>query len=231
MTTVILLLGLVARTADVPTDAPHHRRVPCGGDLDALVIDRKPPAGEAPESEALALAGEQAAILSAYAATDDVLPVALGAAFSRDTALHVHLAAAAPRIAADRSALAGMAEYVVAIGISGDGAVTPDPAPSGYLRRKQAERETSRGRDVARRDFAARVVAALVAAGASLALPRAPQSAALVSVSALLPRNSASQVAAALAALAPEAGQLGLELRMIGPCAPFSFVQGEVACG
>lgn len=227
MTTVVLLLGLVDRDAPFPAGAPCHRRVSCGDGLDAIVIDQEPPRGEAPECEALALATVQAAVLSAYAVRDDVLPVALGAAFSGDDALAAHLSANAWRLDADREALAGAAEYVVAMDAGDAAPAAPDIGVSGYLRRKQAERGRGRDLDAARRSFAARVLTALDAAGASLAPPRRSQGTTLFTVSALLQRERAAEATRALAALAPEAGQLGLELRMIGPCAPFSFVARE----
>lgn len=231
MTTVILLLGLVGQGAAVPAEAPHHRRVRCADGLDAIVIDREPSAEEAPEAEALALATAQAAILSAYAAKDDVLPVALGAAFSADMALVCHLAPAAPRIARDRAALSGAAEYVVAIDVVTSATGAAGTAPGGHLRRRQAERDARRMIDAARRMFAERVVSMLGAEAARLAEPRAAKGTTLLTVSALLLRDTAAEAVATLAALAPEAARLGLGLRMIGPCAPFSFVAPERALG
>jgi hypothetical protein len=210
--------------------APPHRRVACAGGLHALVIDRVVPEADA-EGEALALAVTQAAILSAYAARDDVLPVALGAAFSDDRALAAHLAAIAPQVAVLRAALAEAAEYVVAIETVGATPLAPAVEAAGYLRRRQADRDARRNLDAARRAFAARVLAVLGASGAPVAAPRAPDRTSLLTVSALVRRRSAGEAAAALAALAPEAARLGLGLRMIGPCAPFSFVTGGAIHG
>jgi hypothetical protein len=223
MTACVLLLGLVAADAECPADAPAHRRVSFAGGIDALVIDGAPASADA-EADGLALAVAQARILSAYAAREDVLPVALGAAFSDDVALARHLEPAMLAIMAQRVALAGSAEYVVAIDKLDHAPAAPDAAHMGHLRRRQAERDARRNLETARHAFAARVVATLDRSGAPVASPRAADRTRLLTVSALIHRQSAGRAAAAIAALAPEAERLGLGLRMIGPCAPFSFV-------
>jgi hypothetical protein len=227
MRSVPLLLGLVDSAARTPP-APPHRRVRSASGLDALVLDTRPQAEGDPEGEALGWAVAQAAILSAYAAQDDVLPVALGAAFTGDGALVAHLEALAPWIAARRAALAGVTEYVVAI----DASEVPAPAPDAgtgndYLRRRKAQRDVRRSLEADRHAFATCVIAALRAAGARLADPRAAVRNSLVTVSALLPRKDVSAAIEALKALAPEGQRLGLAVRMVGPCAPFSFVSPE----
>jgi hypothetical protein len=228
MTGVVLLLGLVPSAAEPPAVAPSHRRVPGTRGLDAVVLDCGPSLAADGEAEAMALAVAQASVLSAYAAEHDVLPVALGAAFSDDRALAARVGALADRIAAERAALAGSAEYVVAVERSGPPpAVAEAPAAAGYLRRRQADRDARRTIEAERRAFLGRVVAALRETGAPVAAPRTPSGNALLTVSALIRRPSAGAAAAALGALAPEAARLGLGLRMVGPCAPFSFVTRE----
>jgi hypothetical protein len=230
--TVVLLLGLVDGSAVTPDGAPAHRRVASAGGLDALVTDRHPPRTDTdPEAEAVALALGQAAILSAYACGHDVLPVALGAAFSDDAALVRHLDAIASEIAEQRTAFAGMAEYVIAIETTASPSAAPQAAAAPYLRRRQAERDARRAMDSSRHDFAARVLAALRQSGATLAAPRAPARRSLLTVSALLSRRSVGDAAAALDALSPIAAPLGLGVRMVGPCAPFSFVAPGPARG
>jgi hypothetical protein len=223
MSEVVILLGLVPDGAETPGDAPAHRRIPCAGGLHAIVIGRAPLDGD---DAAIALAMTQAAVLSAYAVREDVLPVALVSAFSDDRTLAAHVAANMPRIAAERDAITGAAEYVVAIETSGVPSPAPAPADTGYLRRRQAEIAARREAEAARRDFAVMVLAELGRRSARVAPPRAPNRSSVLTVSALLRRASVAETAASLAALAPEAARLSLGLRMIGPCAPFSFVDG-----
>lgn len=225
MTAVPLLLGLVDGPAPTPP-APPHRRVALASGLDALVLDTR----SETEDDALGWAVSQAAILSAYAATTDVLPVALGAAFSCDAALVSHLDTKAEWIAARRAALAGATEYVVAIDVGTVPVTGPAPDPgtgNGYLSRRMAERDARRNLEADRHAFASRVTGALVAAGARLADPRSAARTSRLTVSALLPRKDVTAAIAALQALAPEGQRLGLAVRMVGPCAPFSFVSPE----
>jgi hypothetical protein len=228
MTAVVLLLGLVPTTADTPGDAPPHRRVRGGAGLDAVVLDRASMRDTDAEAGALALAVAQASVLSAYAAGHDVVPVALGAVFSDDRALAARLGALGERIAAERTALAGAVEYVVAVERSGPPPPAAEPPePQGYLRRRQADRVARRTVEAERRAFAGRMIAVLRQSGARVAAPRTPPGNALLTVSALIRRTSAGATVAALESLAPEAARLGLGLRMVGPCAPFSFVATE----
>jgi hypothetical protein len=228
MTGVVLLLGLVPSGTETPAEAPPHRRVQGGAGLDAVVLDRGPSPMADREADTLALAVAQASVLSAYAAEHDVLPVALGAAFSDDLALAARLDALGERIAAERATFSGSAEYVVAVERTGPAPPAAEPpAAAGYLRRRQADRDARRTVEAERRAFAGRVVAALRKTGASVAAPRAPSGTTLLTVSALIQRTSAGAAAAELEALSPEAARLGLALRMVGPCAPFSFVATE----
>lgn len=227
MTAVSLLLGLVDGAARTPV-SPPHRRVRVAPGLDALVLDTWSQAEGDHESAALDWAMAQATILSAYAARDDVLPVALGAAFSSDDALVAHLEGIAPWIATKRAALAGATEFVVAI----DARDMPTPAidegtGNDYLRRRKAQRDARRMLEVDRSAFATRVITALGNVGAQLADPRAVVRNSLVTVSALLNRSDIPAAASALEELAPEGHRLGLAVRMVGPCAPFSFVSPE----
>lgn len=221
----LLLFGLVPRTSVTPDTSPPHRRVACEDGLDAIVTEAGTQAETDPEAHALQLAMLQAAVLSAYAMEGDVLPVALGSAFSGHAALAAHLRAQSPLVAAERAAILGAAEYIVAI----DKRQMAPPAPancpgSGYLRQRQSER-TARGQlDRDRRAFVSQVVSTLRRAGARLASPRVPSSGSFITVSALLRRSAAGEMAAALDALGSEASRLALSIRMIGPCAPFSFV-------
>jgi hypothetical protein len=224
----LLLLGLVPGSSNLPHGMLLHHRIPCDGGLDALAADAVTPDEQDPEAEAVRLAVLQASILSAYAATGDVLPVALGAAFSGDAALIAHLRSHAARIEAERTALSGSAEYVLAIKRRSSPPPAAGPAAgTGYLRRRQAERGDRRDLESDRRSLAARALHALQAAGAQLAPPHSPSPDALISVSALLRRSAVAEAAGALSALGSEATRLGLAMRMIGPCAPFSFVSPD----
>ncbi len=224
----LLLLGLVPAGSHPAAQVPPHRRIACEPDLVAIALDAPEDPGDNPEEAALGLAVLQATILSVYAEAGDVLPVALGAAFSDPRALIAHLMLHADRIAAERGALAGSAEYVLAIDRRAPPPrAVPASGPSGYLRQRLAERNVRRDLEDDRRAFAATALAALRSAGAELALPRTPAPTVLLSVSALLPRPAVAKVADALADMATKAAALGLAMRMIGPCAPFSFVSSD----
>jgi hypothetical protein len=227
MTGVVVLLGIVSGDAETPPATPPHRRVRFGGGCDALVVDRTAAEADDPHAAALSLALTQAAVLSAYAGRFDVLPMALGAAFSDDGALSAGLRAAGPSLRAAREALVGSAEYVVAVD---DGGPLPEgqpPPETGYLRRRQADRDARRHLVEARRSFVDRILRALDTTCSRVAPPRTPVRGGGLTISALVPRASAADATAALEALEPEAARLGLGLRLIGPCAPFSFVSTE----
>ncbi len=232
MTGVVVLLGIVSADAETPSAAPPHRRVRFGGGCDALAVDRPAPGEDDPETAALSLALTQAAVLSAYAARHDVLPVALGAAFSDDGAMVGRLSALGPRLGAAREALVDNVEYVVALDVSGRRMPEVQPPPeTGYLRRRQADRDIRRDLVVARCCFVDRVLRTLDTTCSRVAPPRTPARGGGLTISALVHRASASDATAALEALEPEAAWLGLGLRMIGPCAPFSFVPTDALHG
>lgn len=226
MSGVVLLLGFVDRHAATPSDVPTHRRVPSSGDLDAILIDAAAVEG-APELEGMELAMAQVSILSAYAAKDDVLPVALGAAFSGDEALHAHVDAAAPLLHAQRAAIAGRSEWIVAIDRQRPDEASQRSEGPGYLRRRQAEIGARRDLERARGAFISSVIQAVGTGEVRLGRPQARPRESLAVVAALVKRAGADGVTKRLEELAAEGERLGLALRLIGPCAPFSFMAAE----
>lgn len=223
MNRISLLLGLVDRGAVAPPDVPQHRRLPFESGLDAILVDAAT-GGDAPEVQALELALAQVAILSAYAAQDDVLPVALGAAFSGDEAVLAHLQAIKPHLLARRAELAGQSEWIVAIDRRASSGSEPQPEGGGYLRRKLAEKRAQRDADTARDDFVRAVIGAFGPCEVRLAGPSARSRMSLAVVAAMVHRAAVQPVRTRLEDLAAEGERLGLSLRLIGPCAPFSFI-------
>lgn len=226
--TGLLLLGLVpASAAPVATDPVHLRLCGQGFDALALPLDRLA-AAPATEAWAVEAALAQNAVLSAYAATGDVLPVAIGAGFSGPAALGRYLGASAPALAARMQRLAGQAEYILRLL---PGAV-PAPAPpaageggAAFLRRRSASRERRRSLGQQRQVFAAGLAAGLAGfIRARIARPQKPGGA-LLDLCLLVDRCESAALVAHLGGLAAEAGELGLTLRLIGPCAPHSFVE------
>jgi hypothetical protein len=227
MSTLAMLIGFVDACADTPPGVPAHRRVPCGGRLDAVLVDRAPGAQDGPGVEATELALAQVAILSAYVAETDVLPVALGAAFSSEDALRAHLAPLMERLHARRRALAGQCEWLVAIDGNGSGAAPPPAAGAGYLRRRQAERQARHDLSAARRAFVGGVIGAFDGGEVRLRAQDGGPRGSLAVVAGLVHRAALGPLRARLEDLAAEGERLGLALRLIGPCAPFSFVATE----
>ena len=225
MSRFALLMGLVDRGLSAPAGAPPHRRLSGPAGLDAVLIDRTAEDG----TEAMGLALAQVAILSAYAAQGDVLPVALGAAFSGDAAVTTHLAALEPELQARRTALAGRAEWLVAIE---KGAAPPPPRlaeGANHLRRRQAEIRARRDTELARHDFITAVMGACGTGQIRVDASPARSPASLAVVAALVHRTAADGLREKLSALAPDGARLGLALRLVGPCAPFSFIGRETA--
>ena len=226
MTAVVLLVGFVDHGAP-PPEAPPHRRLPSGSGLDAIVIDQIQQAPDAPEVQAMDLALAQVSILSAYADRHDVLPVALGAAFSGDDALFAHVSEITPRLLDKWRAVAGQCEWLVAIDRRLSGPAVPQVEATGYLRRRQAELRARRDMEAAHVDFVTSVIRALGTARFRLGRPQAGSKASLAVVAALLHRAAVGTVRTRLEERAAEAERLGLTLRLIGPCAPFSFIAAE----
>jgi hypothetical protein len=228
MSPVVMLLGFVDLDAATPPDVPLHRRVPFRGGLDAILIDDAAVEG-APEVKAMELALAQVSILSAYAASDDVLPVSLGAAFSGDGALLAHLDAAVPLLLAQRAVIAGQSEWIVAIDRQRPDEARPRIEGAGYLRRRQAEISARRDTETARGAFVTSVIQAFGTGDVRLDGPQARSRESLAVVAALVQRAAAEGVRRRLEVLAAEGESLGLALRLIGPCAPFSFI-AAVGC-
>lgn len=215
----LLLLGLVPADAPHPSAAPPHLRLRAGPGRDALAA-ALPEDGTAP---ALDWAILQNALLSAYAEQGDVLPVALGAAFSSQEALLAHLETALAQLEERAARLSGRVEYLMTVDAAAAPVRTDMPEAAGYLRQRQAARDRRRTRTEAR----ARLVADLVDLAETLGAEvrrhavAAPDRIALLS--ALVPRTAEAALRQGGTGLAADAAAAGATVRMIGPCAPFSF--------
>ncbi|MEM8595048.1 MAG: GvpL/GvpF family gas vesicle protein [Pseudomonadota bacterium] len=224
--------GVVWADRDVPEGlCPHHRV--CHGRLAAVLTLAED--GALPDALNVAeIDGGLAAsirrhdaVLSAYAATQDVLPFRFGVCVEEPADAKRLLEQSEDALTVALSELAGRKEYSVRV------IVVPterddDPAASGgaagYLGARLALRRTQ---DAAR-ERAARFIALLqeTLTAISLIKPLAALSGSprrIAGWSCLMREKDFGQIAGPLDALREEAAQLGLAIRVTGPHAPFAF--------
>ena len=229
MSETVLLLCLVPAGTGRPDGARLHRRVPAGP-FDAVAVDVAPSMLLDDDPDAmLDLAMLQNDILTAYAAGGDVLPVALGAAFSNDRSLRRHLDADQGRLAQLTHRLAGRAEYILALELEPETAVRPTNGITGgadFLQARKALRDDRRTLAERRSIMVAEVTRCALAKAEDHVLHGAAKGR-LLSVSLLSRRDAIADLARAMSGLASECADLGLALRVIGPCAPMSFADEE----
>nr|RDS93320.1 gas vesicle protein GvpFL [Cereibacter sphaeroides f. sp. denitrificans] len=222
----LLLLGVVAGRGICPAKTPPHLRL--DGDAYAAILlslDCLPSDPASPEW-AVQAALAQNAILSAYAATEDVLPVALGAAFTGIAAVRRHLDAERATLDAGMERLAGRAEYVVQL-IAEQVADAGAPAlasGSAFLKARSARHDQRRHLARERAGFARATAEELASlscgAGARPLKPDGP----LLDLSLLVVRDREPVLLEAAEACSRAGSRLALSVRLIGPCAPFSFL-------
>ena len=228
MSETVLLLCLVPAGTGRPDGARSHRRVPAGP-FDAVAVDVAPSMLLDDDPKAmLDLAMLQNDILTAYAAGGDVLPVALGAAFSNDRSLRRHLDADQGRLAQLTHRLEGRAEYILALELEPETAVRPINVTGGadFLQARKALRDDRRTLAERRSTMVAEVTRCALAKAEDHVLHGAAKGR-LLSVSLLLRRDATADLARAMSGLASQCADLGLALRVIGPCAPMSFAGEE----
>lgn len=231
--TGLLLLGFVACGGTPrPTDPPHLRLPGTDRhDALALALDQLPN-DTANEMWAIEAALAQNAVLSAYVATEDVLPVVLGAAFSGAGPLRDHLKDQGAAIAARMQPLIGRAEFILHLLPLASAPAPFAPATGGaaFLRQRSAARDLRRNLGCERHDFAERASSDLRSLAVA-AVARSPKSGGpILDVSLLVERTRTTALIERARAVAEAATGFGLALRMIGPCAPHSFTGREERC-
>ncbi|MEM6824825.1 MAG: GvpL/GvpF family gas vesicle protein, partial [Pseudomonadota bacterium] len=227
VTNPLVLLGFVPRGVPAPPAAPPHHCVPFG-ELSAIVINADTHNLERQASDAiLELAVTQNSLLSAYCEAHDVLPVALGAVFSCEAAVIEHLCSEESRIWQHWSGITGRAEYLVTLDLDSS---IPEPAPrlqSGgveYLRARRRIRD-DRAMQADRRLRCASDICRTAVSCAERHVVSRTGHGRLASLSLLVRRGDVGAMTESMEDAASEAEKLGLLLRVIGPCAPTSFIE------
>lgn len=230
----LLLLGLLQPGGPQRPAEQAHRRISGPDGPDALVIALDAISEDsASEGWAIAAALAQNAVLSAYAGEEDVLPVALGAAFSDEAALARHIAQAGPTLSAQMAALAGKTEYLFRLlPVTAPPDAAPEPPASGisYLRQRRATRDRRRHLGTDRTQFAETAQTLLAGHALDCVARPARSGEAVLDLSLLVPRAGAAALIEAARGLSERAGALGLNIRMVGPCAPHSFIPRQEYC-
>ena len=232
--TVLALHGIGFADAPAPADAPNHLRIPVGH-LCAIATPTLAEVFADETAPPLAQAQAHHAILSAYAATQTVLPVRFGAVFSDRDAIACALRRSAPTYEAGLTALGDGVEYVVKVMAEAEGgqpAALPLPDISldgrAFLGRKRALRDDRRHLVQKRATFCTDLIAQL--AGVSRALPLktgAPET--LLSAALLVPRAAIPAMLASARGCGEQATALGLKLALVGPGPCYAFADEVVA--
>ena len=158
-----------------------------------------------------------------------MLPVALGAGFSSTVAVAAHVAAIWPGIAPVIGRLSGRAEWMLRLEAAARTVPEPalaEPAGSGaaFLAGRRAARDLRRDRGAERRAFGLQLEDRVRALPDASVLRRAARQDRLLDLSCLVPRAAMDRIVSLAHDAGTEAVALGLDLRVIGPCPPWSFV-------
>ena len=221
----LILHGLVPSGAGRPPGALPHLRIEAGPLTGLATATSARPVLDDPETT-LEMAGTHNALLVAYAAVGDVLPVRLGACFSGETALVTHLARDPQPLLATLARLSGQAEYALRLDTADDAEPDDHPPATGgraYLAAKRSRHAARRSRSETRRELSRTIRrTAEDIARASLYIP-GNHPARLLDLALLMPKLAIGDLVGRLEALAEEAAHHGLLLRLTGPCPPYSF--------
>ncbi|MEM1388886.1 MAG: GvpL/GvpF family gas vesicle protein [Pseudomonadota bacterium] len=216
----LMLIGLTDCSATLAT-APPHRLIRCDG-WAAIALEIAVPT-DPDDAQILTWAAAQNEVLAAYIARHDVLPVAIGAAFSDREAMNQHITVNQSAFAREAAGILGCVEY----------ALTLDPKPlsntetvfasgQNFLRSaKHRKQSLSHERAQFMRD-----VVAQTRCYALKVIPERGNASRLARVCALIPRASQDAFLAAMLGFAPRSHALGLDCRLIGPSPAYSFVRG-----
>jgi hypothetical protein len=220
MSALRLLVHGVMRAADARGLAA---RVAPFGDLAAVVSEDNEPEGD-DAARTLALAQRHHALLSEIAATCDVLPVRLGAAFADEAAAARQLAEMADVFRAGLAACAGAVEYSLVVEDLG-APVAPEPPDSGgktYLKARSEALARSRARPARIAETLDGLEAQLRPHVRALARrPAAPPRA--LDLTALVQRHATPTVLSWINQRQDELAALGLAADLRGPWPVYSF--------
>lgn len=227
----VMLLGLVAADLPEPPDAPAHGRV-AAGPWDALVLPVPDDLDCGTEAGTIALAQVQHRLLCGYAAQGDVLPVALGGAFTGAEAVLHHLRAEAARLQRLAEHLSGRVEYSVAISRVARPA-EPLAAASGraHLRQRARARDLRDAGNTARRAYLDALSDRIGHHAEARRLVPAGRPDRPARLDFLVRRDLLPTCLREIEATLPEATTLGLSLCLTGPYPAFSFAAGVMHDG
>lgn len=219
----LLLIGVAPAGVVAPDALPHRVFKEDGWTALALEID---PSDAEGEETALAWATAQNAILSAYVASGDVLPMPLGCVFSEGAALRHYVRQDWPNLARRLNTLAGAAEFVLQVDANRP-AAAPAQACDGsdFLRQRLAQRNRRSTLSADRTAFLQDLEA--TAKRHATAIKRKPGHAFYAAL--LVQRTRADRLITDLTGRANMASALGLACRLIGPSPAYSFSELEPA--
>lgn len=222
--TRLMLVGAVAPAATTPAEAPAHARI-SAGDWDGLALTLTEGFDETDERALIDLARRHHHLLCHYAATEDVLPFSLGAAFSSGAAVRIHLQNRATDLKQLAFRIAGRAEYSVEIAANVSAPQMPSVAKSGraHLKNRRALRDQRRGTAGARQAFVEALKAELDAICDAVTLRSGGENGRLARLNSLIARADVAQWLSVVRGYEPRATALHLSLSLIGPGPAFSF--------
>ncbi|MEM9707973.1 MAG: GvpL/GvpF family gas vesicle protein [Pseudomonadota bacterium] len=233
MSSHVMLIGLAQGSAAAPRTAPFHGIVRSRGwSALSLYVD---PGDLADETDTLALARRQNAVLSAYIAEADVLPVAFGSVFSGPEAVAEHIARYANTWGKEALRLNGLCEYSLHI-VEAKAFTTPilqrrEIGGKAFLLSKQRRRDARASLTEDRAKFVSRLMSAIQRSSVDTAdISRAGEGR-IADVAFLQPRGEVHALMGELDQEADQANRLGLDCRIVGPCPAYSFVQPELIDG
>lgn len=217
----LLWIG-VAPGPSVTSDVDHLRFDLAEGAALALIVD---PDEAATEAGIVGWATKQNAVLSAYAAVGDVVPLPLGAVFSSKDALVADAARQAGDLKAAAHALAGRVEYALHVRVKNAPAVLPNAAPTGraYLMQRGRQRRGRKAIGQARTSALASLSAAMDRAASEMRTLSRKGPDRVLDLAALVPREDVPVLLNGVRAAAKIAEDHGLSCRLVGPSPAFSF--------
>ncbi|MEM6939782.1 MAG: GvpL/GvpF family gas vesicle protein [Pseudomonadota bacterium] len=226
--TDLMLIGLVQGAPDCPSKAPPHRLIRVGP-AHAIALDVPKGADISDEARALEWAGRSNAVLSAYAASGDVVPVSLGAVFSSVSALVAHVRRELPRVLRTAERLRGMVEYTLAVS---DEQSMPKPISQvhqgrQFLRARQSDRAAKKAYRAKRQLICNRLLEVLKSQNhlCRMVTHKAPKR--LMTAAILVPRAEVATLMAQLRYEMSREAALGFYCRLIGPSPAYSFTEEE----
>lgn len=228
----LLLAGLIRDNKVMPAGTPAHQRITVA-DWTALAfaVDLDKPEDEA--ERALQWAETQHHLLTAYAQTDDVLPVAIGALFSSDDAVAAHLKNEATRFADSLARIRGCTEYILHMTGRAEAAVASVNENSGaaFLRARTQARDRRKSLRQNRHAFVSDTLSKLRVLCRACSVRDVAGKSLIADASLLVARAETPSLVNFLKESGPASDALGLVLKLIGPVPAYSFLEvGASGC-